>query len=512
MAIIQADQMAPVVQDGKDRKRPRDEELDIEGGYSAKEIFQDPQLSLIGYAYDDLICMPGHIKFGVQDVVLENQFTRTISLKTPIVSSPMDTVTESGMAIGLALLGGIGVIHSNLSLEGQVQEVKKVKKFEQGFIHDPICIRPEMTLSELAKLRQQSGFTSFPVTEDGRIGSRILGLVSKRDTDFIRDEANTKVENVMTQVKDLVTANEGVTLQEANKILTSSKQGKLFITKDGKLSALVARNDLHKNAEYPLATKDAHKRLRVAAAVAARVKDKQLRVKALVEVGVDAIVVDNRQGDNVEQHELIRWIKKEYPDMQVVGGNVATRRQAKSLIDCGVDALRVGMGIGSISTAQNERACGRAQATAVYQVSRLAAEHGVAVIADGGITSPGHMVKAFCLGASSVMCGSLLAGTEESPGIYEYAGSAGVRVKRHKGMGSSSISGVVQDKGSVYKYLPYLVQSIKHGLQDIGAHSTKAVHEMLSSETLRFELRSAAAQREGGIHGLHSFERKLFAS
>jgi|Transcript_91676 IMP dehydrogenase len=514
----------------RDRSRSphlRDELMD---GHSAADIFEDNNAKS-GYTYDDLICLPGHINFGVHDVTLDTQFTRTISLKTPLVSSPMDTVTESKTAIAMALEGGIGIIHTNLSVEDQVKEVLKVKKYESGFIMDPICITPTMTLLALDGLRRQCGFTGFPVTEDGRIGSKLVGLVSKRDTDFVELKESLRVSDIMSRVENIVTAEEGLSLAEANKILHTSKKGKLpIVSKGGLLVALMARSDLKKNASFPLATKDSNKRLRVAAAVGTRPSDRD-RVRALVAAGVDAICIDSSQGDSVYQHDMVKWMKKEFSELQVIAGNVVTKRQAKHLIDCGADALRVGMGIGSICTTQEVCACGRAQASAVYNVAKLARAHGIPIIADGGISSPGHIVKALCLGAGVAMCGSLLAGTEESPGEYFYADN-GVRLKRYRGMGSidamkkgsddryfgtsttlkvaQGVSGAVQDKGSLHQYVPYLVQGMKHGMQDIGTKSLEALREHLQSGNLRFELRSPAAQREGGVHGLHSYERKLF--
>jgi len=464
---------------------------------------------------------------------LDSRFTRKIPLRTPIVSSPMDTVTEHKMAIAMALQGGIGVIHTNLTVEAQVKEVMNVKKFKNGFIMDPVCIKPTMTLVDLDELRRKCGFTGFPVTEDGHMGSKLLGLVTKRDTDFLDNRTSTHVSAVMKKFSDLTVGEEGVELVKANQIIRDKKLGKLpIVTKEGRLVALVARTDLNKQADFPLATKDKSGSLMVAAAIGTRLADRD-RVRALVAAGVDAIIVDSSQGDSTFQHDIIRWMKTEFPELQVVGGNVVTRSQAKHLIDCGVDALRVGMGIGSICTTQEVCACGRAQASAVYNVAKLARAHGIPILADGGISSPGHVVKALCLGAGAAMCGSLLAGTEETPGEYFYAEN-GTRLKRYRGMGSidamkkgsddryfgsnstvkvaQGVSGSVQDKGSVHRYVPYLVQGLKHGMQDIGAKSVEELVRQLHAGELRFELRSPAAQREGGVHGLHSFERKLFAA
>jgi len=363
------------------------------------------------------------------------------------------------------------------------------------------------------------------------MGSALVGLVTKRDTDFVETRASVRAGDVMTCKADLVTSEEGIALMDANKILHSSKKGKLpIVTKEGRLVALLARTDLKKNANFPLATKDANKQLMVAAAIGTRPSDKD-RVRALVCAGVDAIVIDSSQGDSVFQHDMIKWIKQEYKEMQVIAGNVVTKRQAKHLIECGADALRVGMGIGSICTTQEVCACGRAQASSVFHVAKLARTYGIPIVADGGISSPGHIVKALCLGAGTAMCGSLLAGTEESPGDYFYAEN-GVRLKRYRGMGSieamkkgsddryfgggtavkvaQGVSGAVQDKGSIHAYVPYLTQGVKHGMQDLGSKSLNVLRDSLHTGELRFELRSPAAQREGGIHGLHSFERKLF--
>eukprot|EP00929_Paragymnodinium_shiwhaense_P102970 TRINITY_DN6622_c0_g3_i1.p1 TRINITY_DN6622_c0_g3~~TRINITY_DN6622_c0_g3_i1.p1 ORF type:complete len:547 (-),score=151.66 TRINITY_DN6622_c0_g3_i1:133-1707(-) len=505
-----------------------DELLD---GHSAQTIFGGSH-NVVGYTYDDLIVLPGHINFGVQNVDLSSNFTKNISLKTPIVSSPMDTVTEHKMAIAMALEGGVGIIHTNLPMHEQAREVQLVKQFKSGFITDPVCISPTTSIAQLDDLSRKCGFKGFPVTEDGNMGSKLLGLIAKRDTDFVKDRVATRAGEIMTKLAHLVTAEEGVELPSAYQILRDSKKGKLpILSKEGRLVALVARTDLKKNAEFPLATKDKNKQLVVGAAVGTRAADRE-RVKLLVAAGVDAVVVDSSQGDSIYQLEMVKWMKKEFGDaLEVIGGNVVTKQQAKHLIDAGVDALRVGMGIGSICTTQEVCACGRAQASAVYNVAKLARKYGVPILADGGISSPGHIVKALALGAGAAMCGSLIAGTEESPGEYFYADD-GTRLKRYRGMGSidamkkgsddryfgttttvkvaQGVSGTVQDKGSVHKYIPYLTQGIKHGMQDIGAPSRDRLLEMLESGSLRFEIRSAAAQREGGVHGLHSFERKLF--
>merc|ERR1719171_2590325 len=321
--------MTPAGESSRERSRSPHRKGSVDGatelldGHSAKDIFEGPA-SRSGYTYDDIICMPGQIDFSVHDVALESNFTRGIRLKIPIVSSPMDTVTESKMAIGMALQGGIGVIHTNMPIEEQAGEVMKVKKYKQGFIMDPICLSPETTLGELVVIRKRCGFTGFPVTTDGKMGSKLVGLVTKRETDFV-DAPETPVSGIMTRVENLLTAAEGVELKTANAILQESKKGKLpIVTKVGNLAALIARTDLKKNMEFPLATKSKDKSLMVAASVGTRLSDRD-RVRALVGAGVDAIVVDSSQGDSHFQHEIVRWMKKEFPSLQVIGGNVVTK-------------------------------------------------------------------------------------------------------------------------------------------------------------------------------------------
>merc|ERR1712048_1377132 len=258
-------------------------------------------------------------------------------------------------------------------------------KYKCGFIVHPMCVPTTLTLAELDVLRDRCGFTGFPVTEDGKVDSKLLGLVTKRDTDFVKDRATTTVASVMTKYEALVIAQDGVDLLAANQKLIESKKAKLpIVSADGHLVALVARKDLQKQTDFPLATKDKNKSLMVAAAIGTRPSDKD-RVRQLVAAGVDAVIIDSSQGDSIFQHEMVRWIKQEFPELQVVAGNVVTKRQAKHLIDCGADALRVGMGIGSICTTQEVCACGRAQASAVCNVAKLANQYGVPIIADGGI-------------------------------------------------------------------------------------------------------------------------------
>jgi IMP dehydrogenase len=476
-----------------------------------------------GLTYNDFIVLPGHIDFAANDVDLSTHVTRRIPLKNPIVSSPMDTVTEGRMAIGMALLGGIGVIHYNNSVDHQVREVRKVKRFENGFITDPVVLGPDSTIADVDETYQSQGFSGIPVTEDGTRNGRLIGIVTNRDIDFEVDR-NRPLRDVM--VTTIVTAPEGVTLQEANRILKESKKGKLpIVDSDGRLVSLVSRTDLKKNRDFPEACKDKRKQLRVGAAISTHQDDRE-RLAGLVEAGADMIVVDAAQGDSTYQVEMLQHIKQNYPHIDVLAGNVVTTRQCGHLIDAGADGIRVGMGPGSICITQDTMAVGRAQATAVYQCARYCRGHGVPLVADGGIGATGALAKALALGASAGMMGSLFAGTQEAPGEYFY--KDGLRVKKYRGMASmeamergggkrygyskkhiqvaQGVSGLVVDKGSVYDLVPYLAQSLRQALQDIGYRSVSDLHDAIESGAVRYERRSPSAQREGSVHGLLSYQ------
>ncbi|KAK2744630.1 inosine-5'-monophosphate dehydrogenase [Myotisia sp. PD_48] len=508
-------------------------------GLDVKDLLDSDKRGAL--TYNDFLVLPGYIGFAASDVTIKSPITKRISLNAPLVSSPMDTVTEHSMAIHMALLGGLGVVHHNCSAEDQAEMVRKVKRYENGFILDPVVLSPKTTVAEAKELKQKWGFGGFPVTENGTLRSKLVGMITSRDIQF-HPELNDPVTAVMST--DLVTAPAGTTLAEANEVLRSSKKGKLpIIDAQGNLVSLLSRSDLMKNLHYPLASKlPESKQLICAAAIGTRPEDKT-RLQLLVDAGLDIVILDSSQGNSMYQIEMIKYIKSTHPEIDVIAGNVVTREQAASLIVAGADGLRIGMGSGSACITQEVMAVGRPQAAAVYSVAKFASRFGVPCIADGGIQNVGHIVKALTLGASTVMMGGLLAGTTESPGTY-FVSREGQLVKAYRGMGSidamqekrgggkdgqstagtaryfsekdsllvaQGVSGSVLDRGSVTKFVPYLIAGIQHSFQDIGVKSLQELHEGVERGTVRFEVRTTSAQAEGNVHGLHSYDKKLYS-
>ena len=414
-----------------------------EDGNSAGKLFGDGK----GYTYDDFVILPRYFDFTADIVDLGTKLSRHIPLKIPIISSPMDTVTEDKMAIALALMGGIGIIHFNCEVEAQTSMIRRVKRFENGFINDPITLSPRNRIKDIDRIKREYGFSTVPITEDGSLSSRLIGIATSRDIDLEEDREKALSSVMSTK---LITAPKGVTLREVNGLLKESRKDKILVVdEDYKLVSLVSRKDLLTNMSFPLASKDENKQLLVGAAISTRNEDRS-RLRALADAGMNVVVIDAAQGDSSFQLEMLKYCKREFPSVDVIAGNVVTQQQAKHLIDAGADALRVGMGVGSICTTQDVTAVGRSQGTAVYQVAKYAESAEVPVIADGGISTIAHAIKALALGAHTVMLGSLLAGTTESPGKYVY--KDGLRLKEHRGMASKA----AMQKGGGKRYLTEL--------------------------------------------------------
>ena len=392
--------------------------------------------------FDDVLLIPGYSDILPKDVQLSTRLTRKLTLNVPLLSSAMDTVTESRLAIGMAQEGGIGIIHKNMTIEQQAAEVRKVKKFETVIVKEPVSVTSSMSLGELAELAAESGFSGFPVLD----GGKLVGIVTSRDMRFKRD-LSTRVAEVMTPREKLVTVPEGTALEEIKQKLQEHRIEKILVVNGEALIGMVTVRDIKKARNYPNASKDTDGRLLVGAAVGTGAETPD-RVDALVKAGVDVIVVDTAHGHSRGVIERVRWVKETYPDVQVIGGNIATAAAARALVEAGADAVKVGIGPGSICTTRIVAGVGVPQISAVADIAEALKDTGVPVIADGGVRFSGDIAKVIVAGANSVMVGGLLAGTEEAPGEIElYQGRT---YKAYRGMGS--MGAMSQSHGSSDRY------------------------------------------------------------
>jgi IMP dehydrogenase len=407
----------------------------------------DRKFSREGLTFDDVLLVPAESHVLPNDVSTATQLTRELRIEIPIVSAAMDTVTEAGLAIALAREGGIGIIHRNLPIDAQVAEVDKVKRSESGMIVEPVTLPPEALVSDALDLMSRYHISGVPITDEA---GKLVGILTNRDLRFAPDMSQP-VSSLMTS-HDLVTAPVGTTLREAEAILHRNKIEKLpVVDGDGRLRGLITVKDIQKRIEFPHATKDDQGRLRVGAAVGVGA-DAWERAGALVEAGVDLLVVDTAHGHSASVPKMVQRVKSEW-DVQVIAGNVATAEATQVLVDAGADAVKVGVGPGSICTTRIVAGVGVPQITAIYECARDA---GVPIVADGGMTSSGDIAKAIAAGADSVMAGSLLAGTDESPGeVYLYQGRS---YKAYRGMGSIG----AMARGSADRYFQ---QDIKDALK-----------------------------------------------
>ena len=391
--------------------------------------------------FDDVLLVPAHSTILPREVSLASQLTRSIRLNIPLVSAAMDTVTEAPLAIALAQEGGIGIIHKNMNAEAQAAQVSRVKRFESGVVNDPVTIPPTMSVREVVALTRQRRISGLPVVE----GGKVVGIVTNRDLRF-ETNLDQPVRNIMTPRERLVTVREGTSREEATALLhTHRLERVLVINDDWELKGLITVKDIQKSREHPLASKDERGRLRVGAAVGVG-EGTEERVAALAEAGVDVIVVDTAHGHSQGVLDRVQWVKKNFPEVQVIGGNIATAAAARALVDYGADGVKVGIGPGSICTTRIVAGVGVPQIAAIDNVAKALEGTGVPFIADGGIRYSGDIGKAIAAGAYSVMLGGLFAGTEEAPGEIELF--QGRSYKSYRGMGSV---GAMQ-KGSSDRY------------------------------------------------------------
>jgi len=391
--------------------------------------------------FDDVLLVPAHSTVLPREVSLTSRLTRTIQLNIPVLSAAMDTVTEARLAIALAQEGGIGIVHKNMPPKQQAAEVLKVKRFESGVVKEPITVSPTMTVREVLDITRRHRISGLPVLE----GKRVVGIVTNRDLRF-EENLDQPVKNIMTPRERLVTVKEGASLDEARSLMHRHRLERvLVINGDWELRGLMTVKDILKSSEHPSACKDQLGRLRVGTAVGVG-EGTEERVAALVEAGTDVIVVDTAHGHAQGVLDRVKWVKKTYPQVQVIGGNIATEAAAKALVDHGADGVKVGIGPGSICTTRIVAGVGVPQITAIQSVAAALKDSGIPCIADGGIRYSGDIAKALAAGASSVMLGSLFAGSEEAPGDIELF--QGRSYKSYRGMGSIA----AMQKGSSDRY------------------------------------------------------------
>ena len=465
-----------------------------------------------GLTFDDVLLIPAHSDFQPKDTDISTRLTQTIALNAPLLSAGMDTVTESRMAIAMARQGGIGIIHKNMSIEDQAMEVDKVKRSEHGVITDPFSLSPNHYVYEADALMAKYHISGVPITENGVL----VGIITNRDLRFEKDH-NKKIYEVMTK-ENLVTAPEGTTMEEAKEILTRYKIEKLPMVDDkNHLKGLITIKDIEKTVKYPNSAKDSNGRLLAGAAVG-NTPDTLERVQALVDCKVDVIVVDTAHGHSEFVIKKVREIKDAFPNLQIVAGNVATGEATEALIKAGADAVKVGIGPGSICTTRVVAGIGVPQITAIYDCAQVAAKYDIPVIADGGVKYSGDVVKAIAAGADTIMIGSLFAGCDESPGMIELY--QGRKYKTYRGMGSlaamekgsndryfqeeakkfvpEGIEGRVAYKGEVAEIVYQLLGGLKAGM---GYCGTQTIEDLKTKS--QFMKITSAGLRESHPHDVH---------
>ena len=401
--------------------------------------------------FDDVLLLPKYSDFLPSEACIESKLTKNITLKTPLLSAAMDTVTESKMAISLAEAGGIGIIHKNNSIEDQAAQVKAVKKYESGIVRDPVTIASNKSIGELRQLTNELSISGMPVVDDGKL----QGIVTSRDFRYAENmEAN--VSSIMTPFEKLVTVEEGFSQEDVMKLMYNNRIEKILVLdSDNNLSGLVTMKDIEKSAQHPNATKDSSGRLQVGAAIGTG-EDTLDRAEALVEAGVDVFVIDSAHGHSLNVINTIKAIKDKFKDVDVIGGNIATAEAATELVKAGADAVKVGMGPGSICTTRIIAGIGVPQISAILEIKKALVGEDINIIADGGIRFSGDIAKAIAAGADSVMLGSLFAGTEEAPGKVELF--QGRSFKTYRGMGSI---GAMTERDDANRYLQEDVETDK---------------------------------------------------